>query len=317
MKYIYLDQNMWVALARTYAGKQPEYEEVVKKIEEKVNSDEWAFPLSVIHYMETEARLDDRSRKDLAYAMSKISRNYAIVPYPWIDKSELYNSVNSLYGWETTDLKTSVIRKDFMAMVGLDGKSLQVTGLDHRSDKEEIVQYLIDALPSQPLFELLLSGTPDRDRVEQQKIESLDSVKAFEADRKKILSYPKEFRERIFIATNFIAIHGETLTELAQKYGRDIIPPSTFESPEKTMRFLESTPCFNVRCKLTYDMLNQQDKKIHLNDHKDISFLSTAIPYCDVVLTERLWVHYIKQRGLDQKYNTLVSRDLNSLLQYD
>ncbi len=56
---IYLDQNKWIDLARVMVGnpKGSEFREVYEKIEGKVKSGDWKFPLSSIHYMEILANI--------------------------------------------------------------------------------------------------------------------------------------------------------------------------------------------------------------------------------------------------------------------
>lgn len=49
------------------------------------------------------------------------------------------------------------------------------------------------------------------------------------------------------------------------------------------------------------------------NDLNDLLFLSIAVPYCDVVVTERQWARHINQLGLAQQHGTTVLHDLTDL----
>ena len=80
------------------------------------------------------------------------------------------------------------------------------------------------------------------------------------------------------------------------------------------MAFLESAPSFCVRTRLIYDICNDTSRPIHKNDFKDIAFLATAVPYCDVVITERTWSHLLRKNRLDVKYNTVVTNQLADLM---
>ena len=103
---------------------------------------------------------------------------------------------------------------------------------------------------------------------------------------------------------------------MATKLGiakNEIIPDRIFSSIESTIDFMQSVPSFHVRTALLYEILNNKSHPIKLNDNKDISFLSAAVPYCDVVITERTWVHIIKKNKLDVKYGTIVSNTLECL----
>ena len=51
--------------------------------------------------------------------------------------------------------------------------------------------------------------------------------------------------------------------------------------------------------------------KCDLND--DVLALSIAVPYCDIVVTERQWARHINQLGLAERYGTTVLHDLAEL----
>jgi hypothetical protein len=51
-----------------------------------------------------------------------------------------------------------------------------------------------------------------------------------------------------------------------------------------------------------------------LNDTVDIAFAATAIPYCDIVITENTLRSLAIQRKLDIKYETIILNELNDLL---
>ena len=49
------------------------------------------------------------------------------------------------------------------------------------------------------------------------------------------------------------------------------------------------------------------------NDMNDIGYLSTAIAYCDIVVTERKWTHMLNQSGVARRSGTTVISDLADL----
>ena len=63
-----------------------------------------------------------------------------------------------------------------------------------------------------------------------------------------------------------------------------------------------------------YEVLKNPDRPIDEHDERDIMFLSTAIPYFDIVITEKTWKHAAKSLKLDIKYKTKVEHDLNFLM---
>jgi hypothetical protein len=49
------------------------------------------------------------------------------------------------------------------------------------------------------------------------------------------------------------------------------------------------------------------------NDFKDMSFLTQAIPYGNIVVTEKRWAHLANTAGLAKKYGTIVIADVSLL----
>jgi hypothetical protein len=56
-----------------------------------------------------------------------------------------------------------------------------------------------------------------------------------------------------------------------------------------------------------------RDTKWKPNDLEDIASLSVAIPYCDVVVTEKQWCHNARRAKLDRRFNTVILYDLKDL----
>lgn len=59
-----------------------------------------------------------------------------------------------------------------------------------------------------------------------------------------------------------------------------------------------------------------RSREIDANDVMDVSFLSVAIPYCDIIVTEQFWVDLAKRNRLDQAYCTILLTDLAGLEQH-
>ena len=57
----------------------------------------------------------------------------------------------------------------------------------------------------------------------------------------------------------------------------------------------------------------ERDKQWSSNDVYDIDAMALAVPYCDIVVTERACCHALMVAGTDQRMNTVVLRDLTRL----
>lgn len=51
-----------------------------------------------------------------------------------------------------------------------------------------------------------------------------------------------------------------------------------------------------------------------LNDFNDLAALPVAAVYCDVVVTEKLWVHWLQQGKVDERYKTKLLSDAAGLV---
>jgi len=58
---------------------------------------------------------------------------------------------------------------------------------------------------------------------------------------------------------------------------------------------------------------SDKGKAVHRNDTNDMAFLSIAVPYCDIIVTEKYWAHQLISNGYDKKYNTTILTDLTEL----
>ncbi len=85
---------------------------------------------------------------------------------------------------------------------------------------------------------------------------------------------------------------------------------------EQILAFWDSIPTLHVETTLESERDEQRSREIDANDVIDVSFLSVAIPYCDIVVTERFWVDLAKRNRLDQTYDTILLTDLADLEQH-
>jgi len=77
--------------------------------------------------------------------------------------------------------------------------------------------------------------------------------------------------------------------------------------------FLEHIPSrVVVRCLRTARHRNRQIKW-KANDLHDVGGLAFAIPYCDVVCTEKSWVHHTAAARLDRRFSTRLISDVSEL----
>ena len=72
------------------------------------------------------------------------------------------------------------------------------------------------------------------------------------------------------------------------------------------VQFVDDLPTRYITNVLRSARHKQRQKKWEPNDFIDIVSLPTAAAYCDVVVTEKQWVHQMRQGKVDKRYDTVL-----------
>jgi hypothetical protein len=89
---------------------------------------------------------------------------------------------------------------------------------------------------------------------------------------------------------------------------RDVI-----SDPESGRKFVRAMPSTGVSIELKTAWHRNRDKKWTANDMYDIDAMALAVPYCDIVVTEKACHHALTTARLDERMYTALLRDLNEL----
>lgn len=90
-----------------------------------------------------------------------------------------------------------------------------------------------------------------------------------------------------------------------------------FDTPPEAMRaFVDGLPSVDTLATLREWKHRDLSHEWHQHDQSDLLSLAVAVPYADVVVTERRWSHLCKASGLSARYNTQVCalRELEQVL---
>jgi hypothetical protein len=311
-KVIYLDQNCWIEIAKRYYGKSTRLEKkLVDNIFLASERRQAIFPLSISHLEETMRISDDERRNRLAFLMVKISGGYAFQPY--VDRNirnEIRNIVLKRLGLPPLNIRDHVLKQGISHLLGAKAELKQRKGAKNELP-EEIKKKLLDLLERPETLEFALrQRTPkSMDRGRKELVAKMEKIR-------KELSVVKDndLRKRIFLARNIIEL---VLPELAKilyecKLPKDLIireRPSRKDIDE----FLDSIPSALCLFTLIYQRDQQLQRPIETHDANDIWFLTLAMPYSDIVITEKMFASIARQAHLDRKCNTIVLSSINEL----
>lgn len=316
---IYLDQNKWIDLAKAILNPtdNPNYVEVSNLVLEKIENGEWIFPLSTLHVWETGSRAEEESRKKLVSVMAKISNGYSIKSFLDVQKDELINIFIEICAPEKIKKIEAIIKNPLVAIGAEDFLIKLKTDILPTNVKQELIDiidsYVRKNIENKDIANIILDNY-DEEFVNGLREDDKILTRQFEKDRINLLKLPKQDRYNIFLIQRFWAMIKLLNINIHKLCEKNTILKSLSDDKNKCINFLEGAPSINISTKLTYELLKDRERHIHEHDNRDINFLSTAIPYCDIVITEKTWKHLVKINKLDDKYSTIIENDLNYLL---
>jgi hypothetical protein len=119
-------------------------------------------------------------------------------------------------------------------------------------------------------------------------------------------------RRRAYIASlllDFQELYLRAMTKIGKRFPEDI---ESLRMEDK-LRLVTEVPPLDVEVALATQHLQQWDRPEEINDIRDIGHLCMAVPYCDVVVTERYWIDKLRREKLDEKYQTVLLSDISTL----
>ncbi|MFI7285288.1 hypothetical protein ACIBRY_01225 [Streptomyces anulatus] len=97
---------------------------------------------------------------------------------------------------------------------------------------------------------------------------------------------------------------------------RDLTVENILIDKASARRFVDIMPSADVHVELTYAAHRNRDKSWESNDIFDIDALSIAVPYCDVVVTERHACHVLRTARVPARVGTEVFATLGELVSW-
>ena len=109
---------------------------------------------------------------------------------------------------------------------------------------------------------------------------------------------------------------GELLDPLTPALGKIGMTVQDFlaQGAEGITQFIHDIPTADVLVAFTKANLKNLNRTWKKNDIHDMDALAVAIPYCDVVVTEKHAYTQMLNAGMEQKYSTKLLRNIEDLL---
>lgn len=310
---IYLDQNKWVDLARAATGhrKGAGFIDALVMCRAAVAAGAASFPLDMYRYWETSKRGDDRSRNDVADTMLELSHQHTMaVPFGILDQ-EIDLALQRRFGRPTNPRREQVFGVG-MHHIGAGRLSWPNIDLNCLPDGASVLNGLhaqIQTAVNEVIEEGLLRAGPDTLRTNGLDPASVDHGTRFMkwenlvADKIRQQGYNGNHIDMAMRASDLgdirPAIHA-ALKRIAMDWEEFL----TRVGATGVLEFMDDLPTRYVTNVMRAAKHRQSEQPWEPNDFVDIIALPVAAVYCDVVVTEKQWVHRLRQGKVDKRYAT-------------
>lgn len=337
-KLVYLDLNHWIALAQaqTHHPEGDAYQETLAACLDAVDRDAAVFPISASIYFEVSKIGQHRQRHDLREVIELVSRYKVVASHSLI----VYHEVESLLDWLVGPSPRPIAPLDYLdwgvarALGKWGGFRIvsKETGEDATEEArstypggpEEFDRLLQEAELS--LNRETLEGPTEEEEPELRKLgwdpsgvieimdlraqQEMDQVGRFNAD-------PKWRRGRIrdVVATREVLIEiGDPLSRALAERNTNL--EAVFPKRDIFYHALNSMPSFDVAVSLKTSYHRDARHQWTRNDIADIDALGSALPYCDIVVTDKEVASHIVRAGLPERLQTTVLSRTADLIQH-
>ena len=327
---VYLDQNHWISLAQaaTGHGAGRPFVETLDACRRARGCGKALFVLSSTHYFETGKIKDPAQRLALATVMEELTGLNTIVSRTVIMELELIAMLDYLTGMSTMPTTVPLIGRGVLHAFGLAG-SVRIMGplgdetasVRDGFGAERFDNYLARAY--QNLERSVLRGPSDDELPELKRngwdfeaiVRTAEARATDEAEQSRRLDEESRWRRGRLID---IVCARELLIEFKDTFPRclderGLTSDRVMTSPEAARAFLRGMPSSEVAVQLKVAWHRDGAKRWTVNDIQDIDAMSIAVPYCDVVVTDKACHNALTAARLDERMSTKVLRRLEEL----
>jgi hypothetical protein len=333
----YLDQWVWIRLARAAIGKPdaPADSELLQALIDAADAGV-AFPLSWTHYIETLSNQSERQRRDLANVMASISHFRTIRSRRDLLRNQLLIAMHERFGrpmfcpekldplgvgvhW-AFEGREKIIQVHDVAGAVIDPqhfpRELRIRatqGFEYQimaGPRDEEVQLMREEYGYKP--EVTFEAGQDRLDWEQEFVDLLADTP------------PKDPAElRIWIqAREVIHEHFELLAGVFREYGvpfRYLNGGFGEDNAERRRQFISEffdlLPSIQVAVDLKLAVHRNNQRGWKSNDVYDTDAMSIAVPYCSVVVADKAVADALGRAKAEQRHGTFITGKLEELAQ--
>lgn len=333
---IYLDLNHWIGLAKAKVGHPDggRYVDLLHACRLAVASGKEVFPLSGQHYMEMSGIRDPRQREDIASVMVEFSEFRSLLCRSLVMRLELESILDERVGRRPDPYaRLQLIGTGFGHAFGVNGQ-LQIR--DRSGAPTESIRQNWPGGPEahdQLLAEMqymgewmMLRGAVDEDLdelgrndfdpaaarrgQEQRARQEREQAERFDQD-------PRWRRGRIrdVVGARYLIVELMDMLNEGLAARGAILDDLFSEDRDAVRAVVDAMPSGDVHVSLQVAAHRNPQSSWTPNDYFDIDALSLAVPYCDIVVTERRRARDLDWSGCPERLNTTVLTSPEDLLE--
>jgi hypothetical protein len=304
---LYLDQFIWIELARA-AGPSPGRVSSAQRqgLLDSVRQRRVVSPLSSVHYLETWQRGNPRNRAEVAREMALASRFVTIAPLARLLAGQIDRGLQIVFGRPAQQRAEHVLGLGVQHAFGVEADDLaplaELTAED-RFIAEWSILAAHEAGSSYDEYRQQRSDVQQRFARSQSALASRLTEWAVATDERRSRTRVSVLQE--FEAELIAALIGAdvSITELG---GLDL---------EGWDTLTRSIPSVDVMAELRLVRFSNPSQLFKPSDLNDIRALAAAMPYCDVVVTDKAWAAAVGRTELSERLGVRVVSSLEDALE--
>ncbi len=296
-------------MAHAYHDEDNVHRELVEFALDSVRNGKTLFPLSIMHCMELHKIKKPETRAKLASFFALLSEGWFLGAWHWILEREIYNALLEFYSLPGSRVDFNPVRRGvFFAFGGFEWVNKELGWTE-----DEYVLFNEESTRPRTLLSFLQGGDEPslgelRSVLEKTGARYSAGNRRYR-DEKRQLS-PSKLR-RLRAGEIFLSIQ-DLLILAHDRIGLD--HRKMLEGgPDRLVSLICRIPSTCVDLELGLQREKQWNRDVVGNDLYDFGHLNLAIPYCDVVITEKLWTELAGRASLHSQFETRIESRLDSL----
>lgn len=330
VKLVYLDLNHWISFAQASTGHPngARFVETLEACKAAKSAAGAVFVLSATHYMEMNKIKDPSQRQVIADVMEELTGFASLMDRVVVMNLELDAMLDPFAKQPSALAKISLLGRGVRHSFGRSG-GVRFTGPNGDATEEVRARMgaeAFDRFVAEAELQLdrsVLRGPAD-DEVQDLRARGWKPESAIQAAEKRAVQERelsptldaetrwRRGRLRDVVAARELCFEFQNILPRAvtrrQLALRDVI-----SDPDSGRKFVRAMPGTEVSIELKTAWHRNRDKAWTANDMYDIDAMALAVPYCDIVVTEKACHHALTTARLGERMHTALLRNLLDL----